>query len=113
MVAEAIKRQIDNFEYRESRAFWCLFSIFILLFVAYGFLVEKTMINAVNNQNMSKVISASSDSVNSLEFKYLNLKNGIDMNLALSKGFVAVSDQKFISMSPSKDNLSLLVNENQ
>jgi hypothetical protein len=110
MVARVIKKQIEYIEYREKQIFWTAFSIIILLFVSYGFLVNRTILNAISKESMNKEISTINSQVNSLEFQYLNIKNSINMNLALSKGFVAVSNENFAELSSSK-SLSLSINK--
>ena len=111
MVAQVIKNQIEKIEYREKKVFWTLFSVFVFFLVSYGVLVNNTIMNAVAKQNMEKEMATLNSDVNSMEFNYLNMKNNITMERALSLGFVAVSEEKFASVSGTA-NLSLSVNEN-
>ncbi len=111
MVAQVIKNQIEKIEYREKNIFWSLFSVFVFFLVSYGVLVNNTIMNAVAKQNMEKEMATLNSEVNSMEFNYLNMKNNITMERALSLGFVAVSEEKFASVS-GNTNLSLSVNEN-
>ncbi len=105
----AIKKQIRFLENTEKQIFWAAFSVAVLLLVSYGILFNRTIMNAMATENMNSQISSLSSAVNSLEFKYLNLKNSISMDLALSRGFVAVKDNNFVQISPS-ESLSLSIN---
>jgi hypothetical protein len=70
------------------------------------------MMNAVYKQNIEKQMASVGSEVNSLEFKYLNIKNSITLDLAKSKGFVLVTSDKFASIDSAQKNLSLSINEN-
>src|ERR1035437_7957741 len=95
MFKQIIKKQIKNIEYREKNIFGILFSIFVLFVIVYGFSINSTIMNAVSKQNMGKEIVSLGSEVNSLEFKYLNIKNSITLDLAKSKGFVSVASDKY------------------
>ena len=111
-MTKIIKKQIKNLEYREKSIIWSLFSVFVLLLVSYGFFVSSSMSNAVERQNISKENIALNTEINSMEFAYLEAKNSITMELALKEGFIAVNNQKFVSVTPVSTNLSLSINEN-
>jgi hypothetical protein len=112
MVKQIIKKQIEKIEYREKKAFWILFSVFVFFVTSYGFLLNGAMMNAVYKQNIEKQMASVGSEVNSLEFKYLNIKNSITLDLAKSKGFVLVTSDKFASIDSAQKNLSLSINEN-
>jgi len=112
MVAQVIKNQIEKIEYREKQIFWGLFLVFALLLVSYGFLVNKTIMNAVAKQNLTKEISSLNSTVDSMEFTYLSLENNITMDLAAAKGYVAVPENNFAVIVPAKGGSALSVNEN-
>jgi hypothetical protein len=112
MVKQIIKNQIEKIEYRDKKVFWSLFSVFVFFVASYGFLLNSTMMNAVSKQNMGKQISTLGSEVNTLEFKYLNVKNSITLDLAASKGFVAVASNKFAVIDSAQNSLSLSINEN-
>ena len=112
MVAQAFQNQIEKIEGREKKIFWALFSFFVFFVASYGFLLNGTMMKAVSKQNMEKEMVSLSSNVNSLEFQYLNIKNSITLDLALSKGFVSVSSDKFAVISPAGKDTSLSINEN-
>ena len=111
MVAQIIKNQIERIEYREKSLFWIFFFVFIFFLVSYGFMVNKTIANAVSKQNMEEEIVSLNSDVNSMESNYLSLKNNITMDLATANGFVADSQEKYAMVSSNK-GLSLSVNEN-
>lgn len=112
MVARIIQNQIDRIEYREKSIFWIFFSVFIFLLVFYGFMVNKTIVNAVSKQKTEKDIIVLNSEVNSIESKYLDLKNNITIDLALSKGFIVNENIKYVVNSVSDQKVSLSINEN-
>jgi hypothetical protein len=112
MVAKVIQNQIDRIEYREKSIFWIFFSVFIFLLVSYGFMVNKTIVNAVSKQQTEKNIIVLNSEVNSIESKYLDLKNDITIDLALSKGFTINDNVKYVINSLSEQKVSLSINEN-
>jgi hypothetical protein len=112
MVARIIQNQIDRIEYREKSIFWIFFSVFIFLLVSYGFMVNKTIVNAVSKQKTEKDIIVLNSEVNSIESKYLDLKNNITIDLALSKGFIVNENIKYVVNSVSDQKVSLSINEN-
>ncbi len=112
MVAQIIKNQIEKIGYREKKIFWILFSLFSLLIILYGFLVERTFQNAVAEQNLEGQMSSLNSNVDSLEFSYLSMEKNITMDLALSKGYVAVSENDFAVITPAESGLALSFNEN-
>ncbi|MFA5934885.1 MAG: hypothetical protein WC827_03320 [Candidatus Paceibacterota bacterium] len=111
MVAQIIKKQIERIEYREKSVFWIFSFVFIFFLVSYGFMVNKTITNAVAKQQMEAEILVLNSDVNSMESNYLSLKNDVTMDLAISNGFIKNSQEKYAMVS-SKGGLSLSVNEN-
>ena len=109
MVAQLIKTQVEKIEYRERTLFWSLFSVFVFFVFLYGYFVNGAIMNAVHKENLQSKISALNTNVNALEFQYLGMKNGITMDLALSRGYVQVPESHFALLS---QNHSLSVNEN-
>jgi len=109
-MTKIIKKQLKNLEYREKSITWSLFSVFVILLVTYGVLVNSTMANAVKRQELFKEINVINSKINSMEFEYLNAKNSITIDLALKDGFIIVKNQKFVSVNPASDNLSLSLN---
>ncbi len=112
MVAQIIQKQIGKIEHREKKIFWILFFVFVFFVVSYGIFLNNMTMNAVSKQNMEKEMISLGSEVNSLEFQYLNIKNGITLSFAKSKGFVSVSGDKFAVIDSTQKNLSLSINEN-
>lgn len=112
-MTKTIKKQIEKFEYREKSLARSVFSVFVLLLVFYGFLLINTFSNAIKRQQIDKEVSVLNSTINSMEANYLEVKNSITMDLALSKGFIVARNQKFVSISPVSTGLSLSINENQ
>jgi len=112
MVAQILQKQIGKIEYTEKKIFWSLFSISAIFIIFYGYFLNSAMMNAVSRQNMEKEITILSSNVNTMEFQYLNLKNSVTLDLAKTKGFVAVSSDKFAVIDSAQKNLSLSINEN-
>jgi hypothetical protein len=110
-MVQAIKNKIESINLREKQIFWSLFSVFFVLLFTYGYLVNSTILNAVSKQKMQSEMVLLNSNLNTLEFQYLNLKNKITMDYATSLGFVAISYDKFASIS-SSDSKSLSINEN-
>ncbi len=111
MVAQTIKNQIEKIEYREKAIFGIFFSLFIFLLFSYGFMINKTISNAVAKQQMEKEIIALNSDVNSMESGYLSLKNDITIDFAIAEGFVVNTEEKY-AMSSVVGGLSLSINEN-
>jgi len=113
MVAQVIKKQIDRIEYIEKIVFWFLLSVFVTLLFAYSYFLCGAMMNAIAEQNIDKEIASLNTEVNALEYKYLNLKNSITMELALANGFVNVDEHKFAVATHVPNTVSSLsINEN-
>lgn len=111
MVAQVIKNQIEKIEYREKKIFWILFFVFASLLISYGFLVNHAIMNAVAGQKLESQMSALDSNVDSLESSYLSMENNITMQLALSEGFVSVSENDFAVIDPARSS-ALSLNEN-
>ena len=111
MVAEVIKNQIEKIEHREKKIFWILFSMFVFLLFFYGFLINRTIVNAVYKQQMEKNIISLNSEVNAMDFQYLGMKNNITEELASSKGFVTVPGTNFAFVRDTNTSLSLSVSQ--
>ncbi len=105
MVAQVLKNQIERID-GEKKLFWILFSLSVLFIVLYGFLINKTIMNAVYKNNMQKEIGALNNEVDSLDYEYLGLEKGITTDLALSKGFVNITTTNIAYVS--KENATAL-----
>ncbi|MBU6370483.1 MAG: hypothetical protein KGH93_02330 [Patescibacteria group bacterium] len=112
MVAQIIKSQIERIEYREKMIFWTLFGLLVMLGLSYGFLVERSIENAVAKQGLESQMSSLNEQVGTLESSYLALEDAITMDLAKTKGFVAVPENVFAVAEPAEKVAALSVNEN-
>ncbi len=112
MVAQVIKNQIEKIEHREKKIFWILFSEFVFLLFFYGFLVNRTIVNAVYSQKMEREMALLNSEVNHMDFQYLEMKNNITHELALSKGFVNTPRINFAFIKDTTSALSLSVSGN-
>lgn len=107
-----IKKRI-KIENKEKKFFWVLSSVLISLVLSYGFFLNTTIMNAVAKQNTEKEIFALMSEVNALESEYLTAKNQITIALAMSRGFVKITLDKFATINNNTINLSLSnINEN-
>ncbi|MDD4803653.1 MAG: hypothetical protein PHN69_00575 [Candidatus Pacebacteria bacterium] len=111
MVTQIFKKQIERIEYREKNIFWIFFCIFIFFLFSYGFIVNKTIANAINKQQMEEEILILNSDINSMESSYLSLKKDVTIDLAIAKGFIKNSQEKYAVVSIN-NSLSLSVNEN-
>jgi len=110
MVAKLIKKQITmSVQDRERKIFNILSTAIILLLICYVFLLTSAFFNAFHKQGIEKNSLSLVSEVNSMESEYLKDEESINMDVALSKGFVATNKQ-FVSISSSNTNLSLNVN---
>ncbi len=110
-MSKEIKRQLNRFELAEKKLFW-IFSILVFtLAFSYGVFVNRAILNGVYSQKMSSSISKISQELNNLEYTYLESKNAITIDLALSKGFVQINEQKFVARNSPRETLSLITNE--
>ncbi|MFA6227132.1 MAG: hypothetical protein WC631_01455 [Candidatus Paceibacterota bacterium] len=112
-MTKAIKNQIGKFTYGEKNVTRILLSVFVSLLASYIILVYGVVMNSIKTERLEKDVSVLNSSINSAEFNYLNAKNAITMDLAVSKGFIAIKNQKFLALKPSSNGLSLSTNENK
>ncbi|OGD67910.1 hypothetical protein A3I18_02210 [Candidatus Campbellbacteria bacterium RIFCSPLOWO2_02_FULL_35_11] len=87
--------------------FWSVVSLLVLFSIMYAFFVKQTVINIVERENFENEIAVLNSEVSGLEFKYIALKNEVDMDYAHSVGFVDVKNMKFASRKLPAQNLSL------
>lgn len=106
-MTKAIKNKILGIENLERKLFW-YFALFIIVFSGlYLYFINQTIINVVERQNNEKRIARVNSQISDLEVSYLDLKNRINMDYALSKGFVKVSNEKYMSRKTFSGNLSV------
>ncbi len=109
MVTQAIQNQIEKID-GEKKIFWILLSLSMLFIVSYGFLINRTIMNAVYKNSYEKQLSSLNDDVNDLDNKYIDLKKNITLDLALSKGFENVKNQEVAYTMAQSGEKSLSLN---
>jgi hypothetical protein len=98
---------------REPNKIW-IWSLLILLVISAGsyvYLVQRSVVNIVARQDMEKEISVLDSKVLDLESKYIKAKNAVTYELAEGLGFIAVTNQKFVTRSTANLGLSLVTPE--
>jgi len=110
-MSKVIKRQLNKIELIEEKLFWFLSLSVLALIFSYGIFVNKAILNGKYSQDFSSSITGLSQELNNLEYKYLESKNKITLELALSKGFFPISEQKFVERGILDKALSLITNE--
>lgn len=107
MVAEVIINKIERIEHTERKIFSMLVLTFIIMLFLYVFLVYKAAINGSNKELIEGQITSINSEVNSLDFKYLKMKNDITEGVAKTKGFVSIAGAEFAFIRDTKTSLSL------
>ena len=87
--------------------FWSLVSLAMLFSASYLYFVNRTVVNVALRQKIEKQITLINSQTSDLEVSYLGLKNKINLDYALSKGFVKVSNEKYVSAKTFNKNLSV------
>jgi hypothetical protein len=93
-MTEAILEQIHN---KEKTIFWSLLAVLVLCAGFYMYCVNATIHNVVARQNIETESSQLTLSIGSQEFKYIGMRNGINIQLAYSLGFKDVANKTYIS----------------
>jgi len=74
-------------------------TIFSLCFYIYA--INKTVRNVAKRQSIETELSNLSAQIGESEFKYISIKNGIDLSLAYSIGFENNLETKYVSRKSS------------
>ncbi|MCI5108347.1 MAG: hypothetical protein MRY49_00685 [Candidatus Pacebacteria bacterium] len=91
--------------HKEKIMFWLLAITIVSSFIAYMFLVNSTVLNIVKREEVGNSLATLNTKVSELEFEYITLKNSIDIEYALDRGYVPAEN---ITFAGKKDtNLSL------
>lgn len=106
-MTKAIKNKIRSVENMGRNIFWSFVLLAVFFSASYLYLINRIVVNAVARQNIEKEIAVISSRTSDLEESYLSLKNKINLNYAFSKGFIKVSNEKYVSVKTSNKNLSL------
>ncbi len=109
-MTKAIKNKILNIENPKKCAFWSFVSLVMFFSASYMYFLNRTVVNAVERQNIEKEITLINSRTSDLEESYLSLKNKMNIDYALSKGFIKVSNEKYVSAKTFNKNLLVSVN---
>lgn len=85
-----------TYVYRE-RVFFTLVFLIIILFLSYGALVHAMVRNDIARQNLKKQFSPLTQEINSLEIKYISLKNSVTKDIMMEKGYIAPEKIVYLS----------------
>jgi len=91
----------------ERKIFWFLSVFVITSIIFYGFLVNQTVINIVERENIQDEITMLNSEISGLEFDYIALKNEINLKYAYSVGFEDAKNVEFASRRLSDKVLSI------
>jgi hypothetical protein len=75
--------------------------------VSYGYFVKQTILNVVIRQEIEEKMADLGSHVSSLEVRYIELKNRINLDFAYSLGYRDVPEVKFVSRSTLDKVLTL------
>ena len=106
-MSKRYNKRIDNSE-PQRVWFWSLVGVLFICIFSYGFCVRGAIVNIVNRQSMESELSALNTKVLNLESEYIKAKNAVTLEKAYSLGFIAVSNQKFVTRSTKNPGLSVL-----
>ncbi|MEQ1561358.1 MAG: hypothetical protein ABL899_01385 [Nitrospira sp.] len=82
---------------REKTIFWSLVGVLFLCAGFYMYFINTTIHNVVVRQDLENKASQLTLSISSNEFKYISLRNAVNLEMAYSLGFRDVSAKTFIS----------------
>ena len=92
---------------RRIGLFWGVFFIFVSFIFLYGFFIKGAIYNAAASSRNEESIAELSGSLGILEHEYIELKNIINAELAISKGYEEINFPTFVARSGNVSNLSL------
>jgi hypothetical protein len=87
---------------------WSLITVLCFCLFSYGYLVRGVTVSIVARQAMESDLSSLNSKVITLESEYIKAKNSITGELAQNLGFIAASNQKFVSKTTNNPGLSLV-----
>lgn len=82
---------------RERTIFWSLVGVLFLCAGFYMYFINSTIQNVVARQNFENESSKLALTIGSNEFKYISLRNAINLDMAYSLGFKDISAKTFIT----------------
>lgn len=96
-----------NTDHFKKKLFWILVVSLFFSVIFYAYLVNQTVLNIVERENIQDEITTLNSRISELEFKYIALKNNINLEYAHSLGFINAKNVKFASRKLSGDGLSI------
>ena len=99
--------------HKEQIITWTLMCTIAFSFVAYIYLVNRTVLNVVARKEMESTLATLGSHVSELEFDYIGLKNAVTMQYAADKGFVKADENKNVYFAIRDTNHSLSLNVQQ
>jgi hypothetical protein len=95
---EKVLKLDHEYSGNQGQVFWALIIGIVVLMGFYIFLINKTVMNVAARGALEKNISAMNSKIGELEFKYISLKNKVNIELAYSMGFKDVLNPQYISL---------------
>lgn len=90
-----------------TKALFFIFSALLVgVFFLYVYLVNAAVMNVVTRERVTGTMSELSTTVGNLEYQYMNLKNGVTLDLAYEKGFKDTSPTTFLARTSASPVLS-------
>ena len=87
--------------------FWGMVFAFVLMAGLYCYLINKTVWNVVSRQRMETQIASMHSSVGVLENSYISMKDGINLQMAHSLGYVSAQNPKYVTRTATLGRLSV------
>lgn len=109
-MTDAINKRIKTIEGQEANFFWLLFSGLVIGLILYSVFLIQIIMNGAESQALVKQIDLAKSEVEQIEYKYLALKNTINIDYASKLGFTQGASTLFVSLQPASN---VAVNLNQ
>ncbi len=84
----------------ERTLVWVFGWMCVALCVLYIFFMNETVFNVAKRAVLEQEIAVHVSEISDLEFKYISLRNDIDIDLAYSLGYQDIQSPKYISKTP-------------
>lgn len=77
----------------------CAATLLVSLFAAYMYFLSASVVHVVMRKEMVSEIALLNSDISKLEAEYIDLQHAVSDEVALQRGFVAVSDKVFLDRS--------------
>ena len=101
-------RRITRLYCNERRLFYVALSILICMFGAYMYLVSASVVNVIVRKETDQEIAQINARLSELETAYIEAKDMVNLDTALSRGFSKTPDRVFVT----KKSGSLVLSRN-